>query len=265
MATYVELDLIDVSLAAALIVVNALISIALQLGMERQLAVASIRTIVQLWLVGLVLEWVFEIDRWYVVLLLLVLMTLVAGVTAARRDERRYPGMLADTVLSVWISSWLVTAFTLFAVVRGTHTWYQPQYSIPLMGMVLGNTLNGVSVGLRTFLDSVEARRDVMDMLLAYGGSRWEACRDTVRNAIRTGMTPIINSMMIVGIVSLPGMMTGQLLSGTRPIEAIKYQIVIMFLIASATALGTTLIALIGYRRLFNQDHQLLVDRLRRN
>ena len=94
------------------------------------------------------------------------------------------------------------------------------------------------------------------------GATRWEAALAPIRHAIRTGMIPIMNSMMVVGIVSLPGMMTGQLISGTAPLHAVQYQIVIMFLIASATALGTVGVVLLTYYRMFNHDHQFLSERL---
>jgi putative ABC transport system permease protein len=171
--------------------------------------------------------------------------------------------MLLDTVISVWASSWIVTAYALFVVMRGGESWYHPQYSIPLLGMVLGNALNGISIGLSTFTESLTARRAEVDTLLALGATRWEAAQAPVRHALRMGMTPIINSMMIAGVVSLPGMMTGQMLSGVSPIEAVKYQIMIMFLISSAAALGSTGIVLLGFGRLFTADHQFLSGRLR--
>jgi putative ABC transport system permease protein len=125
--------------------------------------------------------------------------------------------------------------------------------------MVLGNTLKGISVGLNTFTEALVNRRDQVESLLALGATRWEAARAPVQHAVRTGMIPIINSMMVVGIVSLPGMMTGQLVSGMAPIQAVKYQIVIMFLIASATALGTVGVVTLSFLRLFNGNHQFLV------
>ena len=131
------------------------------------------------------------------------------------------------------------------------------------MGMILGNTLNGISVGLKTFTESLHQQRDRIESALALGATRWEAAREAVQDAIRTGLIPILNSMMVVGIVSLPGMMTGQLLSGTEPVAAVKYQIVIMFLIASATALGTVGVVLLSFRRLFTINHQLRSDVLR--
>jgi len=255
---YVELTFFQVSLASLLIVINGVISITLRLRMEKSLVIASLRTVVQLLLVGLILEWVFRLDRWYIVLALATVMTLIAGVTAAGRNERRYPGIWINTIISVWVSAWIVTSFALFAVMHGIEKWYQPQYAIPLLGMVLGNTLNGISVGLSTFTDSLVTKREQVETLLALGATRWEAARSPVQHAVRTGMIPIINSMMVVGIVSLPGMMTGQLVSGMEPIEAVKYQIVIMFLVASATAMGTVGIVVLSFRRLFNADHQFV-------
>jgi UDP-glucose/iron transport system permease protein len=261
---YVELSYFQVALAALLIVVNGAISLALRLRLERSLLLAGLRTVVQLLLVGLVLEWVFRLDRWYVVLGVAAFMTLVAGVTAASRSERRYRGIWLDTIVSVWASAWMVTAFALFAVMQGIDEWYQPQYAIPLLGMVLGNTLNGISVGLNAFTEALATRREQVETLLALGATRWEAARALVQHAVRSGMIPTINAMMVVGIVSLPGMMTGQLLSGTSPISAVKYQIVIMFLIASATSLGTVGAVLLSFRRLFNSEHQFLDDALGR-
>ena len=255
---YLELTYWQVTLAALLIVINGAISVALHLRMEKSLIIASLRTVVQLLLVGVVLEWVFQMDRWYIVVCLSVAMTLIAGMTATSRNERRYPGIWINTIISVWASAWIVTAFALFVVMQGIEKWYQPQYAIPLLGMVLGNTLNGISVGLNTFTESLVTRREQVETRLSLGATRWEAARGPVQHAVRTGMIPIINSMMVVGIVSLPGMMTGQLVSGTAPIEAVKYQIVIMFLIASATALGTVGVVLLSFLRLFNTNHQFL-------
>jgi len=262
MSGYVELSYFQVGLAALLIVANAAISVGLRLRMERSLFLASLRTVVQLLLVGLVLEWVFRLDRWYVVLGVGCVMTFIAGLTAASRNERRYPGIWLNTVISVWASAWIVTSFALFAVMHGIEKWYEPQYAIPLLGMVLGNTLNGISVGLNTLTEALVTRREQVESLLALGATRWEAARTPAQHAVRTGMIPIINSMMVVGIVSLPGMMTGQLIAGMAPVEAVKYQVVIMFLIASATALGTVGVVSLSFLQLFNRDHQFLYFRI---
>jgi len=257
---YVELTYLDVGLAAALILVNGLVSIVLGLKLERSLLIASVRTVLQLLLIGMVLNWVFQTDRWYVVAGMLLVMTVTAGISAVGRTERRYPGIHFDSIVAVWCSSWVVAAYALTVILRDTVSWYHPQYVIPLAGMILGNALNGISLGLNQLSEQLTAQRDQVDMLLALGATRWEAARSSVRKAVHTGMIPMINSMMVVGIVSLPGMMTGQLLAGVSPLQAVRYQIVIMFVIAAATALGTVSVVLLGYRRLFNDQHQFRVD-----
>lgn len=253
---YVELSLIDVGLAALLIIVNGIISILLGLKLGRSMLLASARTVLQLLLIGLVLESVFALDRWYAVLALLLVMTIIAGVAAVGRTQRRYPGVYFDSIVAVWSSSWIVAAYAMLAIMRHVEPWYQPQYAIPLAGMILGNSLNGIALGLNRLTEQFASQRDQVEMLLTLGATRWEAARKSIQQAIHTGMIPIINSMMVVGIVSLPGMMTGQLLSGVSPAQAVRYQIVIMFLIAAATALGTVSVVLLGYRRFFNEHHQ---------
>ncbi len=149
MSGYQNLSLLDIAIAAALIVVNGVLSVALKLDLERKLAWAAVRTVVQLLAIGYVLGWVFQFARWYVVLPLMALMTLIAGLSASNRGRRTYAGQRVDSVVSIWVSSWLVAAVGLFVVIR-IHPWYEPQYAIPILGMILGNTLTGVSLGHRT-------------------------------------------------------------------------------------------------------------------
>jgi putative ABC transport system permease protein len=256
-----NLSLWDVAIAALLIVVNGAVSVALKLDLERKLAWAAVRTVVQLLAIGYVLGWVFQFDRWFVVLPLMVAMTLIAGFAGAQRGARTYAGQRVDSVVSIWVSSWLVAAVGLFVVIR-IRPWYEPQYAIPILGMILGNTLTGVSLGIERMTEELTARRDRVDMALALGATRWEAAQAPARQAVRAGMIPTLNQMAVVGIVSLPGMMTGQVLAGQSPLQAVRYQIVIMFLIAASSALGTVLAVLLTYRRLFSADHRFLASRL---
>lgn len=260
---YVPLSAWQLVIAASLILICGAISVVLRLGLERRLLIASVRTVVQLLLIGMVLKWIFVHDAWYFILSMLMVMTLIAGVAAVRRTGRRYRGMVLDSIISMWTSSWLMGAVALYGIVQVKH-WYSPppQYAIPLLGMILGNTLNGIALGLDRLGEELATKRDQVETLLALGATRWEASRAAIQQAVRTGMIPTINSMMIVGLVSLPGMMTGQLLAGMDPFDAVKYQIVIMFLLAAGTALGTFSIVLLGYRRLFTLEHQFLPHRL---
>jgi putative ABC transport system permease protein len=257
----IELSNWDLVAAASLILVNGAVSLLLKLRLERRLFIAAVRTVVQLLLIGLALEWVFRHGHWLTVTLLMVIMSLIAGVAAVNRTERRYPGIWFNSVVAVMASGWIVTLIALVGIIR-PENWYRPQYAIPLMGMILGNALNGISLGLDRLGAELTARRDHVELRLTLGATRWEAARDAVQQAVRTGMIPMINSMMVVGLVSLPGMMTGQLLAGASPVGAVKYQIVIMFLIASATALGTGGAVLLSYLGLFNKRHQFLYGRI---
>jgi len=258
-----DLTLFNLSVAAGLILVNACVSLALRLNLEHRLMWAALRTVGQLSLLGVILNWIFESDRWLLLGGMMLFMTVVAGLTAVSRTERRYPGIWLNGLLSTASASWLVTLVTLTFIVPPSQWNRQPaQYAIPLLGMVLGNTLNGISLGLDRFSEQLAAQRGAVEMRLSLGATRWEAACGAVRNAVRTGMIPIINAMTIVGLVSLPGMMTGQLLAGADPLVAVKYQIMIMFVIAAGTALGTMSAVLLSYRRLFNPRHYVLWEHL---
>ena len=251
----------QLALAALLVVAAGAVSVALRLGIGKRLGVAAVRTVVQLGLLGLILERVFALDSPGLVVLLVVIMTLFAAREAVARSGRSYRGIRID--------AWLVMAGTCFVVggivtqsVVGVRPWYDPQYVIPLLGMILGNSLNGISLCSRPFPGtSVGA---------AGGGGAAPRLRreptgglgGTPEAAVRTGMIPIINAMAAAGIVSLPGMMTGQILAGSPPIQAVAYQIVVMFMIAAATAIGAMAAAVAAGRRLVAPDGTLRLDRL---
>lgn len=245
------------------IVLAGLVSFALRLGVESRLWIAAVRTVIQLGLLGLVLKWVFEQRQWYLVTAVLASMVINAGIAAVRRTERRFAGIWSSGLIAVTVSS-VLTAFVVLALVVRIQPWYEPRYAIPLLGMVLGNTLTGLSLCLDRVMADLDEKRDQVEGWLVLGATRWEACRPFVADAVRTGMIPIVNSMSVVGIVSLPGMMTGQILAGAAPQDAVRYQIVVMFMIAGATSLGALLAGILAFRRLVTPDHQLAHHRLRR-
>ncbi len=260
-----DLTPLNIALATMLVLLNGIISIWLKLNMEKQLLIASLRTIVQLLLIGMILEWIFELSWWPLIGLLMFIMTLIASITAVQRSQRRYPGIWLNSIVAIFASSWLVSGFALTVIIPPQNWSENPaQYLIPLLGMILGNTLNGISLGMDRLSEELVNRKAEVELKLTLGATRHEAARVALQNAVRSGMTPIINSMMVVGLVSLPGLMTGQILAGASPLESVKYQIVIMFLIASGTTLGTVISILMGYRRLFNSKHQFLFEQITR-
>ncbi|MEN8169416.1 MAG: iron export ABC transporter permease subunit FetB [Pseudomonadota bacterium] len=260
---FILLTPLDLALASLLVVVLSLLSFRLALGISRKLLLAALRTTVQLLLIGLVLKLLFANAHPAWVGLLSVVMLLAAGRIVMERQERRFIGWWGYGVgtLSMFLSSFAVTLITLMVILR-PEPWYQPQYAIPLLGMMLGNTMNGVALGLERLTSSVHQQRGVIEARLLQGQPWCEAISDIRRDSMRIGMVPMLNAMAAAGLVSLPGMMTGQILAGAEPMEAVKYQILIMFLIASGTGFGTMGAVHFGARRLFDERERLRLDRI---
>jgi putative ABC transport system permease protein len=257
-----SLSIYDLAFASALIFLLAGLSILLQLGLAKSVLIAAIRTALQLTLVGFVLETVFGAAPYWMLVMAFVMLSL-AGWEVMRRQQRKFRGYWGYGIgtISMMVSSFSLSIFALVAVIRA-DPWYTPQYAIPLLGMLLGNTMNGISLGLERLTGSAWDQRAVIETQLALGYPARIVIRPQIRIAIRTSLIPIINSMSIAGLVSLPGMMTGQILSGTPPAEAVKYQIMIMFLIAGGTGLGSFAAVLAASYRLFDHRQRLRLDRL---
>jgi putative ABC transport system permease protein len=135
--------------------------------------------------------------------------------------------------------------------------FYSAQIVIPIFGMILGNSMNAISLALDRLDREVRSRINEVEALLSFGATPWEAIRDCVKEAIRAGMTPTINSLMVVGLVSLPGMMTGQILGGVDPKQAVRYQIVVMLMIAAAVAIGCLILVGLSYKKIFTSDEAI--------
>jgi putative ABC transport system permease protein len=259
----VELSWWDIALAASLIVALAALSFQQRLQLERQLLIAGTRTIIQLALVGVVLHALFGNGQLGWVALMATVMLAVAGYEVMARQKRRLAGPWGYGIgtASMFISSFTVTLFGLIVLV-GNEPWYMPQYAIPLLGMMLGNTMNGIAVSLDRLTTGAWQQRALIENRLMLGETCQEAISELRRDAVRAGMIPTINGMAAVGVVSLPGMMTGQILAGAAPMEAVKYQIMIMFMISAGAGFGTVLALSLGARRLFDERERLRVDRL---
>lgn len=261
MTQAIQLGPVDLVVASGLVAVAGLLSVVLRLGLLPKLLVAAVRTVVQLVILGQVLSWVFGLDSAPLVLALMGFMGVAAGHAAVGRSSRRFRGVLPGAILTLVLTG-TATTFAVTSVIIGVEPWYAPQYVIPLLGMILGNALTGISLALDGLLETLDVRRDQVEMELAHGATAWEAARGPVKDAVRRGMIPIINAMTVVGIVSLPGMMTGQILQGADPVDAIAYQIVVMFMLAAACALGSIGVALLTFRRLFTSGHALRADQI---
>lgn len=257
----VAISLLGLFLGALVIGVNGLISVWLHLGLHGKLAVATVRCFAQLSILGYILVPIFTANRWWVTLLYSLFMLSVAAIEAVSRPALTYDGMLLHVLASLGLACSLIITYGLALVVQITP-FYDPQYFIPMLGMLLGNACSGVAVGLSTILDELSAGRDKVEMLLAMGATRREASREVVQKAARMALTPLLNTMNVVGIVSIPGMMTGQILGGSNPATAARYQIIIMFLIGTATGLSSVATIFLATHSLLDRKHRLRSERL---
>lgn len=260
----IPLSALDLSIAAGLVILLAMLSMAMQLGLGKRIIIAAIRTTVQLLLIGLVLKTLFDRAHLGWVVLLAFVMLSVAGYEVMARQKRSFGGWWGYGLgtLSMFISSFTIAVFVLIAVIN-VEPWYTPQYAIPLLGMMLGNTMTGVALSLDRLTTGAWDKRGIIEAQLMLGYEWRPAISEIVRESVRIGLMPMINSMAAAGIVSLPGMMTGQILGGSPPMEAVKYQILIMFMIAAGTGFASMGAVWLGARHLFDERQRLRLDRLK--
>ena len=260
----IEVSWTDLALAAALILVAVAISRWQGLGLGRGILLGAVRATVQLIAVGYVLVYMFEVARWWLVLMALAIMLVAATLATTRRRRGRAALGERRVLWSIHGMALLVgTGLTLAyvtEVVLHVRPWYEPRYVIPLFGMIAGSAMNGAALAAERLASEMELRRGEVEAYLALGASPARAAAEPVRRALTAALIPAVNSLMVVGIVQLPGMMTGQILAGQSPLVAVRYQIVVAFMLTSATAI-TSCIAVLRYRRAFFTNAAQLTER----
>jgi putative ABC transport system permease protein len=253
----------DIAIAATLLVLDGVISLLLRLDLHRQLAIAGLRLVVQLVLVGYILRAVFALNAPWLTLAVVLCMVAIAGREVAARPEQRLGrfGNYAVGAGAVALSTLLTAVLALTTAIR-PHPWYDPHYAIPLAGIVLGSVLNGASLALDSLLGGVVRERAAIEAQLTLGASFHQAIQGLVRTSVRRALLPIVNQMSAAGIITLPGIMTGQILAGMDPLEAAKYQILLIFLLSGGAALAAVSVVYLGAMRLTDPRQRLRLDRL---
>ncbi len=240
------------------VLVAAGASLRFRLRLERDLLWGSVRTFAQLFLVGYVLQFVFRLNDPWVIVGVYVWMIFWAAYTIRGRVDEKSVSVFAPTFVSMVVSYMVVAVFVTGAIVR-VEPWYTPQYFIPLGGMIVGNSMNAIAIALERMFADLRKQREQIEVAFCLGATYPEATSDILRDAIKAGMIPSINALMTVGLVSLPGMMTGQILAGADPTSAIRYQILVMLMLVASTALGSVIVVHIVRRRCFTKAHQMLL------
>jgi putative ABC transport system permease protein len=263
--SYLEISPARLSIAVALVAIAIAMSRALVLDLAKDLVIGAIRAAAQLFVIGYVLLFLFGHESpWWVMAALLVMLA-VATATSVRRVEHGPPArVLLPYALAAVAGGAVLALVPVFALVIRPEPWFEARYIIPISGMMLSSAMNVVAQVLERMFALARSEAPVIEQLLALGASPQQATRAHVRASIRAAMIPTINGLLTVGLVALPGMMTGQIVSGESPELAVRYQIVIMYQLVAVAAVSGTLAALFARKLLFTPREQLRVDALRK-
>ena len=242
----IEISPLQLALCALFVVVAGTGSAVLRLGLEKDLAWGTVRTFAQLFLVGYVLKFVFQLSNPYLVLLIFVWMVFWAAHAVRGRVKETKVAIFAPTFVSM-VASYTTVTVVVTAFIIQVDPWYSPQYFIPLGGMIAGNSMNAITIALERMFTELRRERPRIELALSLGGTYQEATADILRACIRAGL------------VSLPGMMTGQILAGADPMTSIKYQIIVMLMLTASTAIGSIIVVHVVRRMCFSKAQQMVV------
>lgn len=236
----------------SLVIIALIFSYKQNLELEKEILISMFRAVIQLLLVGFVLDKFFDVDKVWITSLLLIFMIVNAAKTASKRSSQ-IPHIFKISLLAIS----LAVSVTLSILVFSKAIAFVPSQIIPLAGMVTSNTMVAISLTLKQLTQNYDLRKDEVNTKLALGASPLLASQELIKDAIKTGMIPKIDSAKTLGIVSLPGMMSGLILAGTSPLIAVKYQIMVTFMLVGTTAIGTFIAAYLAYQTFFNERKQL--------
>lgn len=217
---------------------------------------ATIRMTLQLILMGYILDYVFGSDNPFTTFLIILIIESFAILNTVKRTKVKDKDMVKIIGISI-VPSTLIVIFYFLLVVIKINPWYSPQFFIPIAGMVIGNNMNAVSLAVKTYSNGFRDKKDEILSSLMLGATPKNASKSIAHDAIDSALLPTLNRMFSMGIVILPGMMTGQILSGISPVTAIIYQIIVMLASFSSSAIGVILFTEIAYKAFFNKRAQL--------
>ena len=251
----IALNIWQFSLIYLLLIIVLAVMKKCKINQTKLLVVASIRMTVQLVLAGLILTYIFDNPHPVFTVLYIFIMTGFAIYMTLQRNKTINKKFKIIAGASLAASGIAVVCFFIMVIVGVSI--FNPQYTIPISGMIIGNAMTGVGLGIKTFNENINSQRAKIDALINMGVTPPRILTPFANQAIETALLPTLNSMLGMGIISLPGMMTGQILSGTMPMTAILYQIAIIIAISTVTCLAVFCSLFFGYRTLYNKRNQI--------
>lgn len=248
------MDTISLIIASVLILIPIFISYKEQLGLEKEIIISILRAIVQLIVVGYVLDVIFGLEKPIYIIILVLIMVINAAVNTKKRGAG-----IENVVAISFVSIVAGTFVTMTVLVISGAIEFTPNEVIPVAGMVVSNSMVAIGLSYRNLNNAFKSRRAEVEVKLSLGADIKEASKDILRESVKLAIIPTIDSAKTLGIVSLPGMMTGLILAGTSPLIAIKFQIMVTFMILSASSVATMMATYLSYRSFFNERKQLTI------
>jgi putative ABC transport system permease protein len=257
MEDLIKLEFVDLAFAVGSMAMAIGLSAWENLGLELTIMTAAGRTILQLLVLGYILYFVFALDNVWGVLAILAVILIIAAMVARNRISTKIPQVLPLVWGAIFISTALTVIYVNFLIIQPDR-WYEPRYVIPLAGIVLGNAMNAAAIAGERLVSNMNSQPLEIETHLSLGATPKQAVSKYRKEAIRAAFLPTLNQMMLVGMVAIPGITTGQLLAGITPLDAVAYEIVIIFMVAMANLLTTILVTRGLYRQFFNSAAQLV-------
>lgn len=224
---------------------------------EQELLISTIRMTLQLVLAGYILAYLFEANHLWLIVLVVILMQGFAIHNIFKRVKYQLSKKLKQVIILSMTVGTLSSIFYFIFIVVQVSPWYEARYFIPIAGMLIGNSMTGISLGVQRLVEGMNDQRAHIETALMLGATPKRASKKIVNQAFDAAILPTINSMVGMGIVFLPGMMTGQILAGLSPVTAIQYQIAIMLGIVGCVSLTVILFVQLGYKAFFTDKAQL--------
>lgn len=251
-----ELNISNTSLvwSSVLILIALAIDYKEQLGLGKDIFISAIRAVIQLFIVGYVLGYIFELDNVIVTLAMVLFIILNAAYNAGKRANN-LPHAFRNSLIAIGVGTAVSLAVLLFS---GALVW-TPSQIVPITGMIAANAMTAVGVGYRTMHTKFTDQRQQVLERLALGATPNQASKSIIRESIKAAMAPTVDRTKTVGLVSLPGMMSGLMFAGINPVEAIRYQIVVMFMLIAVTGFSTMISSYLAYKSYFNDRIQLII------
>jgi putative ABC transport system permease protein len=250
--TGIDVSLGEVGAALALVALAMALSFWRRAELEGDLAIAVLRSFVQLTAVGYVIQAIFDSDSLWLVAALLSVMV-VLGAFTARGRAKGVPGALAPLMLALGAAA----IVTLGMVIALGVFEPEPRYLVPVGGMVIGNAMTAAAVALNRLGDEVRTHAGLIEATLALGATSRQAVRGLVTRSLRSGMIPLIDQTKTTGVIAFPGIMVGMLLAGAEPLDAVRLQLILLWVLLGSVAVAALIAVSLGYRGFFTPAHQL--------